>query len=180
MIGADRPTRVDVRIVAATNKDLADQVAKGRFREDLFYRLNVVPIAMPPLRYRGDDVLLLIHHFANHFAQKAGAEVPRFSPEALRVLADHTWPGNVRELENLVQRLVIMNEGSEIRVPDLPSFMRFSAEGRQRVRRSLKEVEYEHIKRVLDSVHGNKTRAAEILGITRKTLRDKLTRHDNG
>jgi DNA-binding NtrC family response regulator len=178
MIGADRPNEVDVRIIAATNKDLVRQVDKGLFREDLYYRLNVLPIELPPLRERGDDILLLVHHYAHIFAERSDRPVPRFTPEALRVLAEHSWPGNVRELENLLQRLVIMSDREEIRVPDLPSFMRFSAEGRQVVRRSLAEVEYEHMRRVLASVDGNKSRAAEILGITRKTLRERLRRYE--
>ena len=174
MVGSDRPRRVDVRILAATNKDLQTLVKKGTFREDLFFRLNVINITMPPLRERGDDVLLLASHFATKFAEELGGVVPQFSDEALRVLKSYQWPGNVRELENLIQRLVVMTDGAVIEVPDLPSMMRFSAAGEAGLNRPLAEVEAEHIHNVLENVGGNKVRAAEILGIDRKTLRARL------
>ena len=174
MVGSSKSRIVDVRIVAATNKDLLSLVNKGTFREDLFYRLNVITITMPPLRERGDDVLLLIHRFTSRFAEASGKPVPRFSDDALEVLRNYQWPGNVRELENVLQRLVLMIEGDCIRIPDLPALMRFSAPRDAGLHRTLAEVEVEHIRNVLASVDGNKTRAAEILGIDRKTLREKL------
>lgn len=174
MVGARRTRNVDVRIVAASNKDLFGLVQKGTFREDLFYRLNVLSITIPPLRERGDDILLLINHFAATFAKEMGRLPPRFSDESFQVLKSYDWPGNVRELENVIQRLVIMTEGDTIEVPDLPSVMRFSALRGMRPNRTLAEVEAEYIRMVLASVGGNKTRAAEILGIDRKTLREKL------
>ncbi|UCE18703.1 MAG: sigma-54-dependent Fis family transcriptional regulator [Gemmatimonadota bacterium] len=174
MVGSSKPRKVDVRIVAATNKDLLNLVQKGTFREDLFYRLNVITIFMPPLRERGDDVLLLIHRFASRFSEASGKPVPTFSDDALEVLRNYQWPGNVRELENVIQRLVVMIESDVIRIPDLPSLMRFSAPRDTGLNRTLAEVEVEHIRNVLASVEGNKTRAAEILGIDRKTLREKL------
>lgn len=174
MIGSARPRTVDVRILAATNKDLLQLVEKEVFREDLYFRLNVLTIDLPPLRDRNDDVLLLVRHFAAMFAKEAGKPVPHFSGQALEVLRNHHWPGNVRELENVVHRLVVMSDCERIDVPDLPSLMRFSALRQTRFDRTLAEVEAEYIRNVVASVGGNRTRAAEILGIDRKTLREKL------
>jgi two-component system response regulator HydG len=174
MVGSDRTRKVDVRILAATNKDLPGLVKKGIFREDLFYRLNVIKITIPPLRERGDDIILLANHFITKFASELGRSPLRFSDKALQSLRNYNWPGNVRELENVIQRLVIMTDGDLIEVPDLPSLMRFSALRKTGLNRTLAEVEAEYISNVLAEVHGNKTRAAEILGIDRKTLREKL------
>jgi two-component system response regulator HydG len=174
MVGSSRPREVDVRVLAATNKDLRALVNSRVFREDLFFRLHVITIFMPPLRERGDDVLLMVSHFATKFAEELGRPVPRFSDEALQILRNYHWPGNVRELENLLQRLVVMTEADVIEVPDLPSTMRFSLGRGAGLDRTLAVVEAEHIRNVLASVGGNKTRAAEILGIDRKTLREKL------
>jgi DNA-binding NtrC family response regulator len=176
MVGSNRTRKVDVKILAATNKDLQGLVKKGLFREDLFYRLNVITIIIPPLRERGDDILLLAHHFLTQFAAESGKGTPGFSNEALQSLRSYNWPGNVRELENVIQRLVVMTDGDLIEVPDLPSLMRFSALRNTGFTRTLAEVENEYISNVLASVDGNKTRAAEILGIDRKTLREKLKR----
>jgi DNA-binding NtrC family response regulator len=174
MVGATRPQKVDVRIVAATNKNLVDLVARGQFREDLFFRLNVIPIRIPPLRERGDDILLLIRHFSASFAAESDKPIPRFSDHSLAALKGYHWPGNVRELENVVQRLVVMCETDTIDVVDLPELMRFSALRGSGLHRTLAQVEEEHIRLVLESVSANKTRAAGILGIDRKTLREKL------
>jgi DNA-binding NtrC family response regulator len=176
MVGSNRTRKVNVRILAATNKDLQDLVKKGLFREDLFYRLNVITITIPPLRERGDDILLLAGHFLTQFAAESDKATPRFSDEALRSLRNYNWPGNVRELENVIQRLVVMTDGEVIEVPDLPSLMHFSVLRKTGFTRTLAEVELEYITNVLASVEGNKTRAAEILGIDRKTLREKLKR----
>ncbi len=176
MVGSTRPLKVDVRILASTNKDLDTLLKKGLFREDLFFRLNVITIDIPPLRDRGDDILLLTQHFATKFANELSKSKPRFSENALHVLRSYHWPGNVRELENVIQRLVVMTEGDLIEVPDLPSLMRFSALQKMGLNRPLAEVEAEYIRNVLASVEGNKTRAAEILGIDRKTLREKLNK----
>jgi DNA-binding NtrC family response regulator len=165
---------VDVRVLAATNKDLSGLVKKGLFREDLFYRLNVITIFMPPLRERGDDILLLARHFIARFSDEIGKTPPRLSDEAIQSLYNYDWPGNVRELENVIQRLVIMTDGDIVDVSDLPYLMRFSALGKTGFTRSLAEVEREYINNVLASVSGNITKAAEILGIDRKTLREKL------
>ncbi len=174
MVGSNRTQKVDVRILAATNKHLPTLVKKGTFREDLFYRLNVITITIPPLRERGDDTLLLARHFATKFSKELGKPPFRFSDNALQVLRSYDWPGNVRELENVIQRLVVMTDGDLIEVPDLPALMRFSALQERGFTRTLAEVEREYVHNVLSSVNGNKTRAAQILGIDRKTLREKL------
>jgi two-component system response regulator HydG len=174
LVGARQSQKVDIRIIAATNKDLFTLVQKDTFREDLYYRLNVITINIPPLRERGEDILLMVKYFAEKYCREFGKSRPRFSENALQILKNHDWPGNVRELENIIQRLVVMTEGNDIDVPDLPSIMRFSALKGAGVNRTLAEAEILHIRNVLSSVEGNKTKAAEILGITRKTLREKL------
>jgi DNA-binding NtrC family response regulator len=177
MVGSSRPLNVDVRILAATNKDLAGLVGRGVFREDLYYRLNVIAIDLPPLRDRGDDILLLIDHFARKHSRDSDRSPPVFTDAALDVLRRHHWPGNVRALENVIHRMIVMTEGAAVDVADLPPLLRSSIlHGNGRVDRSLFDVEAEHIRRVLAAVRGNKTRASEILGIDRKTLREKLRR----
>jgi transcriptional regulator with PAS, ATPase and Fis domain len=180
MVGDTRARKVDVRIVAATNKDLLGLVHKGTFREDLFFRINVITITVPPLRERGGDIVLLTRHFAAKYAREFGRPVPEFADAALRIIAGYYWPGNVRELENLVQRVVVMTDRAVVDAPDLPEHMRFSASREGAVNRTLADVETEHIRNVLASVGGNKTRAAEVLGIDRKTLRDKLKKLESG
>jgi DNA-binding NtrC family response regulator len=178
LVGARQPQKVDVRIIAATNKDLLTLVKKEEFREDLYYRVNVVAVDIPPLRDRIGDIISLVQNFTVKFAKELGKPVPHFSENALQVLKDYDWPGNVRELENIIQRLVVMSEGDVIDAPDLPSLMRFSALRGVSPRRTLAEVEAEHIRSVLSAADGNKTQAAKILGITRKTLREKLNKID--
>jgi len=174
MVGSDKSQKVDVRILAATNKNLEHLVKKGRFREDLFYRLNVIPIAIPPLRERENDIVLLANHFMKKYAEKSGKSPIRFSDDALQRLRNYDWPGNVRELENVVQRLVVMSDGELIEVSDLPELMHFSALRKTGFEKSLSEIEAEYIRNVLANVKGNKSRAAKILGIDRKTLREKI------
>ena len=129
MVGSTTPRKVDTRILAATNKDLARLVKAGAVREDLFYRLNVITIAVPPLRERGDDIFLLARHFAAKFAQELGRPPLAFSDRVLGIIKSYHWPGNVRELENVVQRLVVMAEGDTVDAPDLPVVMRFFRPG---------------------------------------------------
>jgi DNA-binding NtrC family response regulator len=174
MVGANRTQKVNVRILSATNKDLQNLMQKEKFREDLYFRLNVISIAIPPLRERENDIIILAEHFAETFAREAGRDKPAFSERALEVLKKYFWPGNVRELENVIHRLVVMTDENVIDVPDLPSLMRFSALREKGFNRSLAEIETEYIKNVLSSVGGNKSKAAKILGIDRKTLREKL------
>ncbi len=178
MVGSPKTRKVDVRVLAATNKDLSGLVKKGLFREDLFYRLNVITIFMPPLRERGDDILLLARHFIAKFSTEHGITSPRLSDEAIQSLCNYDWPGNVRELENVMQRLVIMTDGDVIDVSDLPYLMRFSALCKTGFTCTLADAEAEYINNVLASVKNNKTQAAQILGIDRKTLREKLKKKE--
>jgi transcriptional regulator with PAS, ATPase and Fis domain len=172
-VGEHQPHKVDVRILAATNKNLETLIEKGEFREDLYYRINVIPLSLPPLRERTDDIPLLVRHFASRFAKEQDKPAPVFDDRVLNMFQTYAWPGNVRELENVVQRLVVMTERDVITAPELPELMRFSAlQGG--VQRSLAQVEAEHIHAVLASVEDNKTLAAKILGIDRKTLQSKL------
>ena len=120
-LGGDRPVKVNVRILAATNKNLPDEVQQGRFREDLFYRLNVIPMRLPPLRERSKDIHLLMQHFLKRFAGEQGKQISGFRSEAMRKLIDSPWPGNVRELENSVEHAVVLAKESQIELKDLPS-----------------------------------------------------------
>ncbi len=174
MVGTTTPRPVDVRVLAATNKELGRLVERQAFREDLYYRLNVITVEIPPLRDRGDDVLVLARLFAEKYAREMGRAIPRFTDRVLESFLTYAWPGNVRELENLVQRLVVMTEGDTIDVSSLPVTMRFSVPKAGALHRTLAAVEAEHIQGVLASLGGNKTLAAKVLGIDRKTLRQKL------
>ncbi|MFH1914659.1 MAG: sigma-54 dependent transcriptional regulator [Pseudomonadota bacterium] len=173
-VGSSRGNTVDTRVLAATHKDLKRLVAEGSFREDLFYRINVVDIHVPTLSDRGDDILVLINTFLAKFAAAMQRPAPSISDEAVQALRRHSWPGNVRELENLIQRLLVIVDHDPIEVTDLPETMRFCLSMTGRVDRPLAEVEHEHIMNVLTMVGNNKSHAADILGINRKTLREKL------
>jgi len=173
-VGSSKVNTVDTRILAATHKDLKRLVEEGTFREDLYYRINVVDIHVPSLAERGDDILLLINSFLTKFSASMQRPTPSFSDDALQALRSHGWPGNVRELENLIQRLVVIADNDVIGMNDLPGSMRFSLSMGGRVDRPLAEVEHEHIMNVLAMTGNNKSQAADILGINRKTLREKL------
>ena len=136
--------------------------------------MNVIVLSVPPLRERGNDILLLANFFANKFSAEIGKEPPVFTDKALRILKNYIWPGNVRELENMILSLTVMKGDEVIDVPDLPKYMRYSANTEADVQRPLADVETDYIKRVLDSVNGNKSQAAKILGISRKTLHEKI------
>ena len=174
MIGANKSQKIDLRIIAATNTDLNALVKKGAFREDLYYRLNIIPIDIPALRERDDDIPLLMNHFAKKYATETDKEPPQFTDAVIKFFRKYYWPGNVRELENIVQRLVIMTDETTIDLPDLPATMKYSVQNGKGLHRTLAEIEREHIVNVLGSVDGNKTKAAKILGIDRKTLREKI------
>jgi len=179
-VGGTRTMRVDVRLIATTNCDLPRETAQGRFREDLFYRLNVVPLVLPPLREREGDVELLARHFARKFARKLGKTCPKVHPDAMRKLAAYPWPGNVRELENLVQRLVIMDADCEIGLDDLPDHLGALAAVRADALPwgpTLADAERQVILKVLREVGGNRTRAAERLNISTRTIRNKLQKY---
>jgi len=175
-VGSSQVIKVDARIVAATNKDLLDLIEKKLFREDLYYRLDVIDIPIPPLRERSEDVPLLIQHITAQLAEEMGGEPLSFSDRAMNAMTTYSWPGNVRELENLIQKLTVSVEHNGVDIVDLPGAMRFSIDHKAGLNRSLAAVENEHIQNVLASVDGNKTQAAKILRIDRKTLREKLKR----
>jgi two-component system response regulator HydG len=178
-VGGTKTIKVDVRIITATNKNLEEEVKQGRFREDLYYRLNVVPITIPPLRERSEDIPLLAEHFLRIYSEKNKREIRGFDPTVIDAFVSYDWPGNVRELENIVERTVIMSPGDTIRLDNLPPPIAGSQQTGDQGDRippstSLKDVERETIVKVLRQTGGNRTKAASILGITRKTLQNKI------
>jgi two-component system response regulator HydG len=177
-VGSDRPVRVDVRILVATHRDLARETAQGRFRQDLYYRLNVVSLHLPPLRERPEDIPLLASHFLKKFALKNGKQVKNFTPAAVRRLCAHNWPGNVRELENAVERAVVLLAGEYVGEDDLPpALLAPKAPVGAEAASTLENMEREAVLGTLEAVRGNKSEAARRLGITRKTLHAKLRRY---
>ena len=176
MVGSKKPITVNVRVVAATNVDLMQLVKKGLFREDLYYRLHIITIDLPPLRERNNDILLLLDFFLAKYVREIGKSPMHFSPRALKTLTEYGWPGNVRELQNLVHRLAIMADDNTIDTPDLPENFRFSATRVRGLNRRLEEVEREYIMEVLAANKNNISHTAQILGIDRKTLREKVKR----
>ena len=180
MVGSSRVQKVNVRVVSASHRNLNKMISQEKFREDLFYRLNVVEFEIPPLRDRGDDVLLLTNYFLHHLAERHGRTFT-ITDNVLQALRKYDWPGNVRELENLIHRLAILvNEGESIDQALLPAHIRGCPTLPPRggfIDRTIAEVEQEHILAVLAHTKGNKTQAAKILGINRKTLREKLQRY---
>jgi two-component system response regulator HydG len=180
-VGGDEEVPIDVRIVATTNRDLRTMVEEKHFREDLYFRINVIHVELPPLRARAGDVLLLAQHFIDVQATRAGKRVTGLSPTAAEKLLAYAWPGNVRELQNCIERAVALTRYEEIAVEDLPEQVRAYRRSHVLVASedpselvSLAEVERRYVLRVMEAAGGNKTVAAEILGITRKTLYRKL------
>ncbi len=180
-VGSDQPLRVDVRIIAATNRDLARYVEEGHFREDLFYRLNVMTLQVPPLRERSEDLPLLAQHFLQRFAEKNRKPLKGFTPQAMDLLLKHQWPGNVRELENAVERAVILSMGDYVSERELPLIIAEATQGAETpsaggaaAGRPLEEVEREAILATLEQTGGNKSEAAKLLRISRVTLHNKL------
>ncbi len=173
-VGSRTGEPVNLRVIAATNRDLAKMVELGQYRDDLFYRLSVVTVDVPPLRDRGDDIVLLARTFIEQYATEANLPVPRLTDRAVDAIRSYPWPGNVRELENIMHRMVLLSDGDTIDRRDLPEAMHFSIQRKPSLERTLRDVELDHIQRVLDHVEGNKSEAARILGIDRKTLREKL------
>lgn len=183
-VGGNKAVPVDVRIIAATNRDLAKEVAAGTFRQDLYYRLNVVTLALPPLRERADDIPLLAQHFMARFADKNNKNIKGFTPGAMDRLVRYAWPGNVRELENVVERASILLLGEHISERELPE--RFAASQGDALTDALttdcptlEDVERAVILKTLKRFGGNKTEAAKALGITRKTLHAKLSKYQS-
>jgi DNA-binding NtrC family response regulator len=185
-----RTTTVEVRLVAATSRDLTKEIAAGRFREDLFYRLNVVPVFLPPLRERREDIPLLVEHFRQKYNARLKKSVERVEDDALAALAGYTWPGNIRELENVLERTILFAEGPVIRAADLPASLRQTqpqAEGapafsppsapgplKEIVREQVQAIERDLIVRGLEVTGNNVTRTAKLLKISRKSLQMKM------
>ena len=184
-VGSDVTIPVDVRLITATNRDLDVEVAAGRFRLDLYYRLNVVEVHVPPLRERGEDILLLARVFLRRHSDHAGLPAVELEPAAARCLLEYPWPGNVRELENYMHRAMTFSHAHEIVVADLPVRVQKHPSARTAIiserpedLQTLEQLERRYLVRVLAAVDGNKTRAARILGIDRRTLYRLLTRLD--
>jgi DNA-binding NtrC family response regulator len=198
-VGGGEVLRSDARVIAASNVDLERAVEQGTFRRDLYYRLSVFPIQLPPLRERREDIHTLVIHFLEHYKQKTGRFISGISREALGALVGYDWPGNVRELENAVERAVIIASGRQIELDDLPEqIARAAREGRERTRgereraaaegrsvtltldvpATLDDIERRAIEATLDYTAGDKTRAARTLGIGRKTLYRKLRQYE--
>jgi DNA-binding NtrC family response regulator len=177
-VGGTATIRVDVRLVAATNRDLEGLVAEGTFREDLYYRLNVVPIRVPPLRERVEDIPVLLAHFLRAFAKRWAKPVPEVTAEAQALLCRHDWPGNVRELQHVVESMLVFSKGYPIGVADLPPAIRGAGHdsdpGEGAAKPTLRELERQAITRTLVATGGNRRKAAEILGIGLKTLYRKV------
>ena len=180
-VGGSKPVRVDLRIIAATNRNLPDMIEKGLFREDLFYRLNVFPITIPPLRERSSDVILLADHFVTRSAEEMGKEVKRISTPALNMLMTYHWPGNVRELENVIERAVILSDDGVVHGYNLPPSLQTSTETGTTfgcgLEAKIQAVEYEMIVEALKTHNGNTTEAAKELGLTRRILGLRMERH---
>ena len=180
-VGDQKKIKLDIRIISASNRDLRESIRKGGFREDLYYRLSVVPIALPPLRNRKEDIPLLIDLFLHRFSRKVKRPVPEISQEAMGMLVEYPWPGNVRELEHTIERILILEDTDIIRTRDLPSFISqkqgefelFSEEPL-----TLQELEKHYIRFVLRKTKGKKSKAADILGINRKTLGMKIKKYE--
>jgi DNA-binding NtrC family response regulator len=191
-VGGVKTTRVQVRLVAATSRDLVRETAAGRFREDLYYRLNVVPIHLPPLRERREDIPLLVEHFRQKYNARLRKNVEKIEDEALSCLAAYAWPGNIRELENVLERTILFAEGPRIGVGDLPASLRKQPEGapateaqpsassgppgplKEIVKGQVQAIERDLIVRGLEVTGGNVTRTAKLLKISRKSLQMKM------
>ena len=173
-VGSNQPIKVDFRCIAATNRNLEQLIEEGKFRPDLFYRLNVFRIELPPLRERRDDIPLLVNHFVHKFSQQMNKKITRVAPAAMNLLQQQPWTGNVRELENAVERAMVVAQEPEIREADFVFKVNLVPNGAPK---SLDEVEKGHILRTLEACSWNQTRAAEVLGIDRVTLHHKLKRY---
>ncbi len=180
-VGSQKRIKLDIRIIASSNQDLREAIKAGAFREDLYYRLSVVPIHLPPLRKRNGDIPLLAEHFLRKHVQKSHREVKGFSPKAMKMLSDYSWPGNIRELEHTIERILILEDGEVIQPEHLPSFIS-QRQGEFQVfsdgESSLEEVEKRYIQFILRRTKGKRQDAAKILGINRKTLAHKIERYN--
>ena len=186
-VGGTRTIDVDVRILSASNKDLKDDVATGRFREDLYYRLNVIHIEVPSLRERGEDIRLLVKHFINKYLGDDRDEKPNLSPEAWKILFNHNWPGNIRELENVIERAVVLNSGDLITPEDLPGYLlegddeinieKFIPAGAP-LQKTLEQIEEQLIRRALKNCNNVQSHAADMIGITKSLFQHKMKKYN--
>ncbi len=175
-VGGEETLEVDVRVIAATNKNLMEEMKKGTFREDLYYRLNVIPIFIPPLRERRDDIPLLASHFLEKFNKEKGKKIINISPEVMEILLSHHWPGNVRELENVIEHAVIIAKKDEISTKDLPQYL-FQKIYKEQELVTLEDYEKDLILRTLKELNWNKHKVAQKLKINRSTLYGKMKRY---
>jgi DNA-binding NtrC family response regulator len=180
-VGGNKTIEVDVRLIAATNKDLKKQVAEGKFRDDLFYRLSVVAIGLPPLRERRDDIPLLVTAFLRQCGEENGKNVAELTPDAMNVLLAYDWPGNVRELRNAIEQMVVLARAEKLTLRDVPAAIRGGADLTKiavvRSGMTVEEAEKELIVQALKELKGNRTKAAEKIGMSRRTLHRKLKRY---
>ena len=177
-VGGTQPLTVDVRVIAATNRQLEEAVKLKEFREDLYYRLNVIKVELPPLRDRAEDIPLLVRHFINKFSKKLDRNIRRISDDALDILINHAWPGNIRELENTIESAVVLAENDILCREDLPFGVRASGNIAKKDL-TLESIERSHIQHVLNMLGGNKKKAAAVLGLDASTLWRKLKKYQD-
>jgi two-component system NtrC family response regulator len=186
-VGGTKTIKVDVRVLSASNRNLKEDVASGLFREDLYYRLNVIHIAVPPLRERLEDIRLLVHHFIEKYRKDEGKEKTELSPEVWKAFYAHFWPGNVRELENVIERAVVLNSGGVIELKDLPA--EFSKRSEEldierfippdaHLQTVLEEIEEKMVRRALSQADNVQSHAAERLGITKSLIQHKMKKYN--
>ena len=187
-IGMDTPTPVDVRIIAATAKDLAQEVSNNTFREDLYYRLNVLPIHIPALRERKDDIPLLVKHFIEKYNQEHNLNIKPIKPSVLKVLIEHSWPGNIRELENIIERSMILAQNDSLDLNDMKNTItslretntNLTTEGIYSIKKTVRIIEEKLIAKALQKTGGNKSRAAKLLEISYPSLLSKIEEYEIG
>jgi transcriptional regulator with PAS, ATPase and Fis domain len=184
-IGGTEPIKVDICIITATNKNLEEEIKKGNFKEDLYYRLNVIPLTLPPLRARKDDIPLLAEYFLNKFSKEYNAEPEQITPRAMSALRRYDWPGNVRQLENVLRQVFVLGEGNLIDLNDLPPEISKQPQGPAELYIeipeggvSLEEIEQQYLFAALKQTKGNVTKAAELLGISRRQLQGRMKNHN--
>jgi two-component system NtrC family response regulator len=186
-VGGTRTIKVDVRILSASNKDIKEDVAQGLFREDLFYRLNVIHIEVPSLRERGEDIRLLVNHFIEKYGEDQGKERIELSPEAWKCLYSYSWPGNIRELENVIERAVVLNSGGVIGPEDLPDYFSVKEQvldvesfipPNAPLQKTLEQIEERLIRRALKECNNVQSHAAEMLAITKSLIQHKMKKYN--
>ncbi len=190
-VGGIHTIKIDIRLISATNKDLMEEVKKGNFREDLYYRLNVVPIYLPPLRERLEDFPTLVDFFIEKYNKKLGKKIQGMDEQAMRILSQFEWPGNIRQLENVIERMILLNEGDRLTLKSIPkeisgdtplavSMPSPSSSFKKIVKETTQKIEKDLILKALEETHGNVTRAAKKLGISRKSLQNKIKDYQYG